>query len=266
MTDLPSADKPFPVLDRIILKYICAGNKPFNCTKAQWQLRHSEDTVYEHHRAPFSNAISTQIQLRSLPPDAVLLNEQNFIMVHVPHDCDEMKALAARGMNPAYMLDDQIKGRYGLSDRNAYGVYHVYEKMKKFGKVINLFSEKKPREYTIIFERTAYKALAMELLKRLADASQAKDILDARSASVVKLDYKDKSSEAVATLKRIAENAALDANDIEGLVIEAAKSNKFEFATALREIAADMFPEAGFKHRDAIAEENRKKGIGHPPV
>ncbi|MFO0389826.1 MAG: hypothetical protein ACK502_08945 [Alphaproteobacteria bacterium] len=264
----PAADKPFPILDRIVLNHICGGSKPLDCTQAQWVLTHSDDTVFQHQRIHYTGGVRTQTHKITLPPDGVLTNPDKYIMVHVPHKSEDVAPLAGLNVQPGYVLDDQLKDRYGLAARDDYAVYHVRHPKSKMGIVLQLFSSAMPPdEYTIVVSRSAYKRLAVTLLEKLANLNQAKEIFSAPSAASLKQDYKNPQSAAVAKIRAVVENANLDQAELVAIIDRAVINEQYEFAAAMREIAADLFPEAGFKHRAAIELENKQKGIGgHSPA
>jgi hypothetical protein len=259
----PAADKPFPILDRILLNHICGGGKPLDCTQAQWVLTHSDDTVFQHQRIHYTGGVRTQTHQITLPPDGVLTNPNKYIMVHVPHKSEEVAPLAGLKVQPGYVLDDQLKDRYGLAARDDYAVYHVHHPKNKLSKMMRLFSSAMPPDdYTVVLSRLAYKRLATALLGRLADASQAKEIFGAPSAASLKQDYKNSHSEAAAKIRAVVKNADLNQAELVAIIDRAVIHEQYEFASAMREVAADVYPASGFKHRDAIAAENREKGIG----
>lgn len=264
MQSFPAPDKPFPILDRIVLKHICGGHTPFDCTDAQWFLRHSDDKIYHHRLVHYSRGIQPQIQVIHRLPDAVLMNPGQFVMVHIPHDSDEMKELSAKGLQPGYVLDDQLKDRYGLKETGDYAVYHVHHPKKGIEKVAGLFRATTPDEYTIVLSRAAFAQLATGLLERLRDLSSAKEIFNAPSAASLKLDYQDSQNPKMVALKAVIHNAGLSSESVANIMDQAVKCQQFEFAGAMREVMANLFPNAGYKHRDAIASEfaQRKKEGG----
>lgn len=114
-----------------------------------------------------------------------------------------------------------------------------------FGTIKQLASRAEADGYTIVISRDAYKRLAIALLEKLADPAQARGIFRLDSIESVKADYTSPTSKTVATLRTLITNADLNTQDVQQVIAKAAEREQYEFAVAMREIAADLFPEAG---------------------
>lgn len=128
---LPEPDQPFPLFDRIVLHHICGGHKPLACTQNQWCLTHSENTLYQCSYSKNSGEVHTRKQYVTILPDSVSKNPEKFIMVYVPYASDDIAVLVTLGARPGYILDTQLRSRYGLTQADDYTVYHVQHPPQK---------------------------------------------------------------------------------------------------------------------------------------
>ncbi len=258
----PAADDHFPELDSVVLKLILGGKPPEEASHANWAFRHFHNTVEMRAVTRSSTGKHRQnMRIHQLPLD-VINYASNYVMLHVPVDAPELEGLKPFRKDVGELFTEQLQKRYGLAERHNYTVYHVahpQSKLKELGKKLIMMDP--TNEYTLVFSRAAYKRLAIGMLEKLASGNADK-LWNSEARGQAASEYKDPNSPTYAHLKAIVENARLDADDVRTVIEAALKQNNYEFAAAMREIAAELFPKAGFKHRAAILAENREKGIG----